>query len=58
MGNFRIGDRVVRSPHWHYGNQDGGAGRMGTISGREHGEVGDSLIFCFKRGLSFPPQFM
>ena len=27
----RVGDRVTRGPDWHWADQDGGAGRLGTI---------------------------
>jgi chromosome segregation ATPase len=29
--NVVVGRRVRRGPHWKYGDQDGGAGRLGTI---------------------------
>ena len=32
-GEIRVGARVRRNPvHWHYGNQDGGEGSLGTVA--------------------------
>ena len=35
-----VGSRVVRGPHWKWGKQDGGEGRVGTLRCYEnHDEV-------------------
>jgi Mib_herc2 len=31
MPSMSIGEKILRGPHWRYGNQDGGVGSVGSI---------------------------
>jgi hypothetical protein len=31
IAGLRVGNRVKRGPHWTFGNQDGGNGKLGTV---------------------------
>jgi hypothetical protein len=54
LANQFVGARVVRSMHWHYGDQDGGPGNAGTIIGRDNDNVRDEPLFLSRPSLLFP----
>ena len=35
---LETGDKVVRGPHWTWGNQDGGKGSIGTVIERDEAD--------------------
>ncbi len=42
--------RVVRGPDWHYGDEDGGEGYVGSVILTETGENGSSAVVIWDNG--------
>ena len=43
LANHFVGARVIRSSFWHYGDQDGGPGNSGVITGMDNDNVSGTL---------------